>query len=333
MERIRVVQFGIGEIGRVITAALLESGPFELVGAYDIDPDKVGKDLGELAGLHGRLGVVVTDDLDVALSEGADVVLHSTSSRLEEVIPQLGAVAERGVDVISSCEELSFPFRRHPTLAERVRSLAEEAGVTVLGTGVNPGFVMDFLPLALTLACRGIEEVRIRRVVNAATRRRAFQRKIGLGLAPEEFQELMRRGGGHVGLGESLDMVAAGLGWDVIEETVEIEPIIATEAVEAGGMEVGPGRVIGLRQSIRAEATSGRRISLDFIAGLSLEGPLDEIVIRGRPEVKLRIEGGLQGEEATAAVMVNLIPWVVEATSGLKTMLDLLPFRQGGERG
>lgn len=319
---IKVIQYGVGAIGREIVNLLLDRG-FRLVGAIDINEDLAGKDLGELVG-RGRLGITVTADPHEALSKRADIVLHSTGSRLADVYPQLVRVLESGSNLISTCEELAYPYPRYPELAHRINGLAVKHGVTVLGTGVNPGFVMDLLPLVMTGVCWEVRKLKITRSVNASKRRRPLQEKIGVGLMPEEFQEKVARGGGHVGLSESIAMIGDGLGWKLDKIEQEIEPVIADYPTESAFFKVRKGEVLGLRQYGYGIRGRERVITLTLEMFLGAKD-YDRIRIEGYPPIELLIEGGIHGDVATAAVVVNSIPLVLDAAPGLKTMKDLLP--------
>ena len=198
----RVVQFGCGPIGCSIARYALERSNIELVGAVDTAPDKAGRDLGEVAGVGRRIGVPVSADARRLLAElKPDVVLHATGSALDRVFPQLDLIVSSGANVISTCEELSFPYRRHAQIAERLDRLAREHDVTVLATGVNPGFLMDAWPLFMTGVCKEVRSLRISRIQDASSRRLPFQLKIGAGLTVAEFDAKLKAGGfGHVGL-------------------------------------------------------------------------------------------------------------------------------------
>jgi 4-hydroxy-tetrahydrodipicolinate reductase len=211
-------------------------------------------------------------------------------------------------------------------LARKLDRRAKEADVTVLGAGVNPGFVMDVLPLVLTSPCQEVRSIAISRVVDTSTRRMQLQIKTGAGLSPTEFRFRVSDGSiGHVGLRESLFMIAETMGWSLDEVKESIEPIIATRRWETGAFIVEKGRVAGVRQTAVAMAGNREAIRLDLQMALGAEQPRDSIVIDGKPPINLTIAGGIQGDQATAAIMVNLIPAVVKARSGLLTMRDL-PF-------
>ncbi|MDP9373789.1 MAG: dihydrodipicolinate reductase, partial [Chloroflexota bacterium] len=230
---LRSIHYGIGPIGAEIARLAAGREGFQIAGAIDIDPAKRGRDLGEVIGLGRDLGVTVGDDArEVFAAARADVVLHTTGSSLVAVRPQLEEAIDAGLNVVSTCEELAYPAAQYPEIAADLDRRCRERGVTVLGTGVNPGFVMDALPLIMSGVCQEVTAVRCERVVDASGRREPLQRKIGSGLTPEEFQRLVdAKQVRHVGLYESVVMLAEGLGWTLDEVTETTGPMIAEERV------------------------------------------------------------------------------------------------------
>ncbi|MEM2463792.1 MAG: Gfo/Idh/MocA family oxidoreductase, partial [Candidatus Bathyarchaeia archaeon] len=247
MEEVKVVLYGVGAVGSLIAKALLEKRGIKIVGAIDVAKDKVGKDLGEILGLNRELGITVSSDVDVTLSKTKpDIVIHATSSYLKDTYPQIASIIKHGVNVISTCEELSYPYYSEPKIAKELDNLAKKHDVTVLGTGINPGFLMDALVITLTAACQKIEKIEAVRVMNAATRRLPFQKKIGAGLTVEEFKQKIAKGEitGHVGLEQSIAMIADALAWELDEIKAEpVEPVIAKEPVKSDFIKVEAGKV------------------------------------------------------------------------------------------
>ena len=321
----KVVQYGVGPIGSGIVKLLSVKQGVKIVGAIDIDKEKVGKDLGDVAGASKPLGIRVSSDADEVLSEAkAEVVLHSTASYLNVVSPQILKCVKAKSDVISTCEELAYPFETNEKIALQLDRFAKRYGVTVLGTGVNPGFVMDTLPIALTGACQSVTRVSVTRIVDASKRRLPLQRKIGAGLSPEEFQRLVQeRKVRHVGLEESIRMIASALGWKLDRVEGMVEPVIAEDYVESPYLKVEKGRVAGVKQLGRGIVGGREAITLDLQMYLGAKEPRDSVVIEGVPPIDMTIKGGLHGDLATAAVVVNSIPKVLEAEPGLLTMKDL----------
>ncbi len=319
---IRVVQYGVGWIGASIVRLMLEKPGLEVVGAVDGDPEKIGKDLGRVAGANRDLGVYVASELSSAVP--ADVIVHSTSSSLKQVSSELMECARAGSHVISTCEELAYPFRKYPGLSAQLDQSARENKVAVLGVGVNPGFAMDKLVLTLASVCHRVTKVKVHRVVDAARRRPPLQRKVGAGLAVEEFNARVSRGEiKHHGLPESLAMIADSLGLPVerIEET--IEPVVATQQARFESVEVPAGRVLGVHQVGRGWHEGEVSVSLELHMYMGAPEPTDTIVIHGVPDIKTQIPGGIHGDLATAAVIVNCIPALREAAPGLRTARDI----------
>ena len=329
MKRVfKVVQFGLGPIGIETAKTILEkstSGNVQLVGAIDIDPAKVGKDLGEILGNSSPLGIIVSDKAEEVLrATQPDVVLHTTSSFLERIYPQLEVCIKSGVHVVSSAEELFFPYDRHPKLSKELDELAKKYNVSVLGTGVNPGFVMDTLALVATGVCTRVRSVRIERVVDASKRRLPLQRKIGAGFSVQEFEEKKKTGTfGHIGLRESLLFVADGLNWtlETIDET--LQPMVASADVQTPYLSVQKGQVTGIHHSVSGRSNGTMKLSLDLKMYVGATDPHDTVFVDGDPPIELVIRNGVFGDSATVAALVNAIPLVVGATPGLKTMKDL----------
>lgn len=329
-EKIRVIQFGVGPIGLRTVEYLLEKQSLEIVGAIDADPRKIGADLGHLAGFTEPLGVVVRGDPAEALAElEAEVVVLTTASSLEKIHPQVLQIVASGKNVVSSCEELTFPWFSQPEIAADLDRAARENGVSVLSTGVNPGFLMDFLPLVVSGVCREVRKVIVERIQNAQFRRIPFQKKIGAGLTVDEFNTRVAEGVlRHVGLPESMHMIAHGLGWCLERATDSIAPVIATERITTSALTIEPGFVTGVRQIGQAFAQGREVINLIFQATVGEPNPRDRIILEGSPHVELAIKGGINGDIATCAILVNAIPSLVNAAPGLRTMADvgIIPF-------
>lgn len=325
---IRVVQYGLGPIGLECVRTVLrkqETGLVELVGAIDIDPEKVGKDVAELIGRPELTGILVRDDSAVALSEiKPDVVIHTTASFLELVHKQLFECVRAGARVISSTEELSFPYDRHPELSSDLDGLAREHGVAVVGTGVNPGYAMDTLALMATGVCADVTGVHVSRVVDAGKRRLPLLRKVGAGLTTHEFEEKKKTGKfGHIGLMESMLFVAKGLGWrlDRVEET--LEPVVADRDQETPHLTVAAGQVAGIHHGVRGLIDSHPVLTLDLRMYVGAAEPHDSVKVVGTPPIDLVVREGIFGDTATVAALVNLLPIVLKAQPGLRTMMDL----------
>jgi len=324
-KKIRVVQFGVGPIGASIARLAREKTSLEIVGAIDRDPAKAGRDLGEVAGApDAPWGVAISARAPAALDQPVDVVLHATSSGLEDVMDELLACISAGCCVVSTCEELAYPFRKHPELSAKLDAAAKEEGVAIVGAGVNPGFVMDKLVLTLAALAQRVDSAKAVRVVDAAKRRLPLLRKIGAGLAPEEFRAQVAAGAiKHHGLPESVAMVADGLGFVLDDISETIEPVIAEEAVKTEFLAVAPGQVAGVRQLARGISGGKEKILLELKMYAGAKRPTDTVELKGEPDISLTIPGGAHGDIATAAVAINAIPAILAAPAGLRTVRDL----------
>ncbi|HKN60658.1 MAG TPA: hypothetical protein VJW93_05755 [Candidatus Acidoferrales bacterium] len=325
MKKIRVVQFGVGPIGASIARLMRQKASLEIMGAIDRDPAKVGRDLGEVVGAaDAPWGVSVSAEARGVLERPVDVVVHSTSSYLASVMDQLLECLAAGCCVVSTCEELAYPFRKHPELSAKLDAAAKDEGVALVGTGVNPGFVLDKLVLTLSAVSQRVDSVRAVRVVDASKRRLPLQKKIGAGMTSEEFRAQVDAGAiKHHGLPESVAMVADGLGFAIDDVSETIEPVIAQESVKTEFLEVAAGQVAGVHQVARGTAGGEEKIFLELRMYVGAKQPGDTIELKGEPNLSLVIPGGTHGDVATAAVVVNAIPAIVAAPAGLRTSRDL----------
>ena len=324
-KKIRVVQFGVGPIGASIARLMRQKPSLEIVGAVDNDPSKAGRDLGELADASDRpWGIRISAEISAALEQSPDVVVHSTSSYLASVADELLACISAGCCVVSTCEELSYPFRKHPQLSAKLDAIAKQEGVALVGTGVNPGFVMDKLVLTLSAAAQHVDWARATRVVDASARRLPLQKKIGAGLECEEFREQVAAGKiKHHGLPESIAMTADGLGFKLDDISETIEPILAKETVKTEFLEVTPGQVAGVHQIARGTAAGQEKVLMELQMYVGAKQPSDTIELRGQPNLSMIIPGGTHGDLATTAIAVNAIPAILQAPAGLRTVRDL----------
>jgi hypothetical protein len=325
MPNLRVFHFGLGPIGGAIVRQVAQHRGLTIVGAADIDPAKAGKDLGAVVGLKKRIGVSVQGDAARALKAARPhVVVHCTSSSLDTVMPQLELILASKAAVISTTEELAYPYRMHGARAKRLDRLAKKSGVAVLATGVNPGFAMDALPIALTAACERVDAVSVSRVQDARIRRLPFQQKIGAGLTAEQFARKVKDGSvRHVGFAQSIAMIADALGWTLDRITDDVRPKIADREVASDLLAVDPGYVCGIIQDGVGYRNRRPVIRLHLEAYLGAPETYDAIEIDGSPQLTMKCAGGIHGDIATASIVVNSIPKVAAAAPGLHTMRDL----------
>lgn len=321
-----VVLVGLGPMGQFITELLLKRENINLQGVIDINPKILGKKLSSVINVDSNL--IIKSHFEELLSkETPDVSIIATSSSLEKVAPLIKQAIVHGSNVISLCEELSFPYTNYPDLSEELDSLARSCEVSILGTGINPGYLMDVLPIIMTASCQRVDSINVTRMMNSGKRREPFQRKIGTGLNVQQFKEKINKKEitGHVGLRESAQMICASLGfnYDEIEESTPEAIIAEEEFITSYGEKVMKGSVRGLQSKARVRYNNKEIISLDFFAFVGDHEEYDSIEINGVPNIHQKIIGGVHGDMGTAGMIVNLIPKVIDAPSGLLTMKDL----------
>lgn len=322
---IRVLHVGLGPIGAAVARQIAERRGLRIVGAVDIDPEKMGRDVGDVIELGRRLRVAVDGDVDATIRRSApDVAVLCTSSTLGGVVPQFAAILRRRVPIVTTTEEAAYPAWYNKRLARQIDAAARKAGVAVLGTGVNPGFTMDALPIALTAVCERVDRIEVRRVQDARIRRLPFQLKIGAGLTRAEFRrKVADRSVRHVGFSESIQMIADAMGWPLGRIVEQVRPKMAESAVTGGLVSVAKGQVSGIIQRAAGYVDGAPRITLTLEAYLGAPESYDSVLIEGSPRIYSKIEGGVHGDIATASMTVNSIPAVVEATPGFRTMRDM----------
>jgi len=335
VDTVNVVQFGMGPIGISAAKTALTKDMVKLVGAVDVDPAKAGKDIGEILGLSEPLGIDVVDDVRKIFDKThVDVVLHTTSSFVETTFDQFKTIMEGGANVVSSTEEMFLPDLKNPELADKLDDIAQSNKVTCLGTGVNPGFVMDTLAVCLTSMCNSVEHVYAEREVDASTRREPLQRKIGAGMTVDEFNERAQAGKlGHRGLMETVGFVARALGWQLDDMVESLEPMVADRDVTTQYLTVRKGDAAGIKNIGFGYVNGNEVIKVDLRMYVGAGNPHDAVRIKGNPPVDMVVNGGFAGDTATIASLVNNIPKVYHAAPGLYTMMDLpLPRHFAGRR-
>jgi hypothetical protein len=321
-----VVHYGLGPIGRAVAELVAVRPWLRSVAAVDVDPLLQGRRLATVTGVDAPDSPVVEDSLDEAHLAGGGVALHCTGSSLARVSPQILELVNSGLNVISTTEELSFPWQANRELAETIDAAAREAGVTVLGTGINPGFAMDYLPMTLSAVSQRVTAVEVHRVQDAGTRRVPLQRKVGAGMEPDEFRREVEAGRlGHVGLRESVHALADTFGWTLTDVKESIEPLRADVDTPMAEGTIEPGQVTGIHQRAEAWAGDTRVVSLTLDMAVGIGPTRDHVHLFGSPDLKLEIPGGLPGDTATVAIVVNAIPRVVAAPPGLLVMSQMPP--------
>jgi 4-hydroxy-tetrahydrodipicolinate reductase len=323
--RIRVLQVGLGPIGIAVATQLLGRRAFQLVGAVDVDPRIAGRDLGQVLGRDRRLRLTVGNSITRTIrATKPDVAVLCTSSSLAAVAGQFEEVLKQRVPIVTTTEEAAYPSRSNRAVGRRLDHAARRAGVAVLGTGVNPGFTMDALPIALTAVCERVDRIEVHRVQDAGIRRLPFQQKIGAGLALDEFRRRVHAGTvRHVGFTESIQMIADAMRWKLDRIVEDVAPKIADGPVSSDFLAVSRGQVSGIVQTGTGYVAGAAAIALRLEAYLGAPQSYDSVLIEGSPRLYSKIEGGVHGDIATAAIAVNSIPAVIAAEPGFRTMRDV----------
>jgi 4-hydroxy-tetrahydrodipicolinate reductase len=319
----RILQVGLGPLGQKTVQFAVARG-FKIVAAVDNSKDLVGRDVGEVCGLK-KLGVLIAPTVKEALKKKkADIAVVTTVSSLARLEGIVLDIAKEKLSIVSTCEELSFPWKSQSARAKKLDKICKKYKISLLGTGVNPGFLMDFLPTVLTGVSKSVEKIEVTRVQNASVRRIPFQQKIGAALTVEEFKKKQKAGTlRHVGLPESVDFIAARMGWKLTKKTESLEPVIAEQEITAGYKPIEPGMACGVEQIGRGYVGKKVVITLHFRAAVGEPKSYDTIRISGEPNIISTIDGGVNGDVATCAITLNAIHSVLLAKPGLVTMSDI----------
>jgi 4-hydroxy-tetrahydrodipicolinate reductase len=321
---INIVHLGLGPLGQKVVRFAIERGCFNIVAAIDPDPAKVGKDLGELCGIK-HLGIKVSPTLKEAMDgKKAQAVIVTTVSSLMKFELHVLELAQAGLHIVSTCEELAFPWRTQPQIAQRINDVCKKHGIACVGTGVNPGFLMEYLPSVLTGVCQKVKSIHVWRIQDASVRRVPFQQKIGAGLTLDEFNKKYKEGTlRHVGLPESIDFIAAQMGWKLDRSTESLEPVVADTDISIGYKPIDKGMSRGVYQVGRGFIGNREVITLEFRAAVGESTSYDRVVIDGDPKIDSTITDGVNGDVATCAITLNAVRSILSATPGLKTMCDI----------
>ncbi len=332
-ENVKVAIWGFGAMGGGMAEVLLRKKGVEIVGVCDIHPDRAGKSMYEVLGVPrgNRPEVIIQSDIHRVISKkSADVVLLCTDSFTRKTFDKVKLVVELGINVISTAEEMSYPKAQEPELAAELDRLAKANGVSILGTGINPGLMMDLLAILMTGACTDVEYVKCERVNSLSPFGPAVMEEQGVGLTPEQFRKQAAEGhlAGHVGFAESVNMICDAIGWKLdkpVEQTME--PIVSKVHRKTKYAEVQPGNVAGC--TMKGYGYVGGKLAVEMIHPQQIEPELegthtgDYVIIKGTPNVNLSNKPEIPGGIGTIAMCINMIPHVINARPGLHTMIDL----------
>lgn len=321
---LRILHVGLGPLGQKIVADLYARGLGEVVAAVDNAAEFEGRTIGDLLPATGASVAIQRNFSSIADWRAFDAAIVTTSSDLAQCAPTLRELLGQGLPIVSTCEELCWPWLRHAKLAHELDALAKAKGGRLLGTGVNPGFLMDAFPAAASAVSRTVRSIEVHRFQDAATRRIPFQKKIGVGLDEAQFQAQVKAGTlRHVGLGESLHFLAQRFGFAIERWEESIEPIKTERELESGLGPVKPGKACGVRQQARGWSEGRVVITLEFRAAIGLADPHDRVIVQGEPPIDLVWKGGVQGDIATSAIVLNSIAPLRAAAPGLHTMATI----------
>ncbi len=332
-ENVKVAIWGFGAMGGGMAEVLLRKKGVDIVGVCDIHPDRVGKSMFEVLGVPrgDRPEVVIKNDiLQVISKKSADVVLLCTDSFTRKTFDKIKLIVELGINVVSTAEEMSYPKAQEPELTAEMDKLAKANGVSILGTGINPGLMMDLLAILMTGACTDVEYVKCERVNSLSPFGPAVMEEQGVGITLEKFNQLSAEGhlAGHVGFNESINMICDAIGWKLdkpVDQTMA--PIVSNVHRKTKYAEVQPGDVAGC--TMKGYGHVGGKLAVEMIHPQQIEPELegtdtgDYVVIKGTPNVNLSNKPEIPGGIGTIAMCINMIPHVINARPGLHTMIDL----------
>lgn len=319
----RLLQVGLGPLGLRVQSDLVARRLGATVAVVDPAPALSGRLLSEF--VPGAPDVAIVARIDQLTDfESIDAAIVTTSSDLRACADTFRALLDRGVSAVSTCEELIYPWLRHRALAQELDLRAKESGAQLLGTGVNPGFLMDALPYFSTAVCNAVRSLRAFRIQDATPRRLPFQKKIGAGLDRAGFERGIADGWlRHVGLGESLHFCAHYLGWEIERWHETIEPVLATRELSSKLGNIPVGHAAGVRQVAEAFVGGEALLRFEFQAAIGQADPHDRVLIDGDPPIDLVIRGGVHGDIATSAIVLNALRPMLAAAPGLHTMATI----------
>lgn len=323
---IKAIQIGIGALGKQVLQYAEERKGIEIVGLVDLNPDLQRKSVSEIVD-SSLNSATVSDSVEKAANaakKNPEVAIITTVSSISKLVSQIKDAARQGWHVVTTCEEMIYPWNQHPDEAVMIDEICKEFGVACVGTGINPGFLMDYLPSVFSSVCQRVDSIIVERVQDASPRRVPFQKKIGAGLNRDEFEtEKANSRLRHVGLPESIDLIAAAMGWKLDEISETLEPVFAKQKITSGYKPIEKDMPAGVEQIGSGYLDGKEVIKLIFRAAVGEKKSYDRITINGLPNIQTEVEGGVNGDVATCAITVNAVKSIVTCSPGLKTMLDI----------
>jgi 4-hydroxy-tetrahydrodipicolinate reductase len=329
---VRVAIWGFGAMGSGMAKMLATKKGVDIVAVCDMHPDRVNKDIYDVLGIErgNRESVIINPVVEEVIKEGvADICLCATDSYTSKAFPRLKYVLEQKINVISTAEEMSYPKAQEPELAKELDEIAKANGVSILGTGINPGLIMDLLVTVLTGCMTDVEHVEAKRVNSLSPFGHAVMEEQGVGITVEEFDSGVKDGtlAGHVGFAESISMIGDAIGWPVEKIEQQMKPIVTTVDRKSPYGFAAAGNIAGVNMT--GQGFVNGEVKIDMIHPQQIEPEMegthtgDYIVLKGSPDVNMAIKPEVDGGLGTIAMCVNMIPQVINSHPGLKTMLDL----------
>jgi 4-hydroxy-tetrahydrodipicolinate reductase len=331
MKEVKVIVWGFGAMGKGITEMLVEKKGIEIVGICDLNPKYVGQDFRSfIETISSHKSVYINNDI-TKIIDGTDIDLAilATDSFTAKAYNKIELLLKRGINVISTAEEMAYPYANEPKLSEKMDLIAKENNVTVLGTGINPGFIMDLLVVALTGVMRNVNQIDVSRINSLSPFGPTVMEEQGVGIALDEYNERVNNNdlAGHVGFKESIHMIAKALGVNIKKFEQQMKPIVSDSLRKSKYAEVQPGHLAGIDMTAQGYVNDDVFISMSHPQQIEPESvgikTGDYIKINGTPEVNMAITPEIDGGIGTIAMCVNMIPHVLNSKPGLKTMIDL----------
>ncbi len=331
-ENVKVAIWGFGAMGGGVAEVLLGKKGVEIVGVCDLHPERIGKEIHEVLGVKksSHPAVIISNNIDEVITEKCcDVAILATDSFTAKAFDKIKYCVEKKVNVISTAEEMAYPKAQEPELTKEIDKLAKENGVTVLGTGINPGLMMDLLAVCLTGAMTDVSEVECKRVNSLSPFGPLVMEEQGVGITVEEFDKGVKDKtlAGHVGFAESIGMIGEAIGWKVEKFEQQMEPIVTNVDRKSPYGFAKKGNVAGVNMT--GQGYVDGEVKINMIHPQQIEPEMentftgDYINIKGVPEINMQIKPEVDGGIGTIAMCINMIPHVINSREGLKTMLDL----------
>ncbi len=330
MENVKVAIWGFGAMGAGMAKMLLKKSGVDIVSVCDVHPQRAGKSVAEILGCEKYGDVIIEPDIEKSLANvKPDICLLATDSFTKGAFEKIKLLLNKKINVITTAEQMAYPKANEPELTEKLNEIAKQNGVTVLGTGINPGLIMDLLVVCLTGCMEDVEHIEAKRVNSLSPFGETVMHEQGVGITKQEYDKREADGtlAGHVGFAESVNMIADAIGWKLDKFEQQMKPILTTVDRKSPYGFAAAGNLAGINMTGQGYVDGG--VKIDMIHPQQIEPEMggthtgDYIKIKGSPEVNMAINPEVDGGIGTIAMCVNMIPHVINANPGLKTMIDL----------